>query len=291
MKLTVVIPVYRVERTLDRCVASVLRQDVDDMEVILVDDGSPDQCPARCDHWAASDARIKVIHQANGGLSKARNAAIAQARGQYITFVDSDDWVADGTYAALLERMADSDITEYPIAGQLQLAPHTYSSADEYWLDTKAYTHTYACNKVYRTTLFSHVRYPEGKIFEDAWTLPLLLRQARKISTSDRGCYHYTSNPEGITATCSGDGLAQLLEAHLTHGMPINDDYYLHLLNIQMDVCERTGAPPVLPRRKIDSSRLKGVRKLKAIALNKLGIKTLCTFSKFIHHFKKPTPL
>ena len=85
MKLSVVIPVFCVESTLDRCVESVLAQDVDDMEVILVDDGSPDECPRLCDEWAKRDSRISIIHKSNGGLSDARNAGLDVARGQYIT--------------------------------------------------------------------------------------------------------------------------------------------------------------------------------------------------------------
>ena len=95
MTLSVIIPVYRVEATLDRCVESVLRQHVDDMEVILVDDGSPDNCPEMCDKWAVKDRRVHVIHKQNGGLSDARNAGIDVACGEYITFVDSDDWISD----------------------------------------------------------------------------------------------------------------------------------------------------------------------------------------------------
>ena len=87
MKLTIIIPVYRVEATLDRCVESVLMQNVNDMEVILVDDGSPDLCPQMCDDWAKKDKRIRVIHKENGGLSDARNAALDIATGDYITFV------------------------------------------------------------------------------------------------------------------------------------------------------------------------------------------------------------
>ena len=116
MKLTVVIPVYRVEATLDRCVESVLIQDIDDMEVILVDDGSPDRCPKMCDEWAEKDSRISVIHKENGGLSEARNAALDIAKGDYVTFVDSDDWLDEGTYKAILNLMDDNDIVEYTVA-------------------------------------------------------------------------------------------------------------------------------------------------------------------------------
>ena len=129
MKLTVIIPVYRVEQTLNRCVESVLRQGIDDMEVILVDDGSPDRCPQMCDEWAKKDCRIRVIHQENGGLSDARNAGINVAKGEYITFVDSDDDVIPDTYRLLLQKLAEHpeyDIIEYPVIGKFPLSEKVY---------------------------------------------------------------------------------------------------------------------------------------------------------------------
>ena len=289
MKLSVIIPVYRVEDTLDRCVKSVLAQHVDEMEVILVDDGSPDLCPQKCDTWAAHDQRISVIHKRNGGLSDARNAGIERATGDYITFIDSDDWLADNTYAPLLLRMGDCDILEYSIADKLTLADHIYHDVNEYWLKEQAYTHTYACNKIYRRNLFDHVRYPKGRIFEDVYTLPLLLRQAKQVATTSHGNYHYCWNPNGITATADGQALSQLLDAHLHSQMPVDDSYYMYLVNIQMDVRERTSLPILLPRRVIDYSKMKGKSRIKAYAYNLLGINTLCRISKLIHHIKKPS--
>ncbi|MBO5824632.1 MAG: glycosyltransferase family 2 protein, partial [Prevotella sp.] len=93
MRLSIVIPVFCVEDTISRCVESVVNQDYDNIEVILVDDGSPDKCPAICDSWALRDSRVRVIHKQNGGLSDARNAGLAIASGDYITFVDSDDYL------------------------------------------------------------------------------------------------------------------------------------------------------------------------------------------------------
>ena len=289
MLLSVVIPVYRTELTLQRCVESVLKQDVDDMEVILVDDGSPDNCPQLCDDWAAKDARIKVIHKTNGGLSDARNAGIDVATGDYITFVDSDDWIADHTYATLLHNMGDNDILEYPIADRLPLQNHVYHDADTYWLHSQAYLHTYAWNKLYKRSLFDDIRYPVGKVFEDVYTLPLLLRAATTIATTDKGCYHYCYNPQGITAKADGDALSMLLDAHLQSGMPIDDEYYLHLANIQSDVFEHTHTAAKLSPRRIDYRHLHGTKKIKAILLNTLGINTLCRISKFIHLFKSPS--
>lgn len=283
MKLSVVIPVYRAETTLKRCVESVLSQDCGAMEVILVNDGSPDDCPHQCDEWARCDARIKTIHKANGGLSDARNAGLEVATGDYLTFVDADDYLAPNTYQSLLNNMGDADILEYAISDRLILNDCTYTDMSAYWLESQAYLHTYACNKIYRRELFTSVRFPKGKVFEDAYTLPLLLQQARKVKTTARGYYHYCANPKGITATAGGRELAMLLEAHLQNQMPIDDRYYLHLLNIQMDVYELTGSKPVLPQRHLNPSAFKGVEKLKTYILNTFGINYICKLNTIAH--------
>ena len=289
MKLTIIIPVYRVEATLDRCVESVLMQNVNDMEVILVDDGSPDLCPQMCDDWANKDKRIRVIHKENGGLSDARNAALDIATGDYITFVDSDDWISPDTYAPLLEMMGDNDLLEYAVSGRLQLKDCCYENVNEYWLQAQVYTHCFACNKIFRRHLFDGVRFPKGQIFEDVYTLPHLLRSARKVCTTSHGFYHYTDNSQGITAKAGGEGLTLLLETHLHCDMPIDDRYYMYLVNIQMDVWEQTNTPLMLPPRHVNISYLDGKLKIKAISLNMLGINTLCKINKLIHTFKEPS--
>lgn len=100
--VSVIVPVYKVEPYLDRCVASILAQTYPNLEVILVDDGSPDNCPALCDAWAQRDARIRVIHKKNGGLSDARNVGLDAASGAYISFVDSDDYIAENFIETLM---------------------------------------------------------------------------------------------------------------------------------------------------------------------------------------------
>jgi len=288
VKLSVIIPVYRVEHTLDRCVESVLRQDVGDMEVILVDDGSPDCCPQKCDHWASQDPRLRVIHKQNGGLSDARNAGIDVACGEFITFVDSDDWLSDHTYAPLMERMADCDLLEYSIHERLLLQDRVYTDVHAYWLQERAYSHTYACNKIYRRTLFDGVRYPKGKVFEDVYTLPLLLHKTSKLMTTSLGYYHYEWNASGISATADGAQLSLLLDAHLTSKMPVDDTYYMYLLNIQLSVCELSGAPVTLPPRHLNAARFSGDKKLKSIVSNIFGINILCKIIKIVHLFRKP---
>ena len=288
MTLSVIIPVYSVESTLNCCVESVLRQNIDNMEVILVDDGSPDRCPEMCDAWAEKDSHIHVIHKNNGGLSDARNAGIDYATGEYITFVDSDDWLDDNTFSPLLEKMSDIDILEYSIADRLSLQERTYDNMEEYWFSEQAYTHTYACNKIYRRSLFDEVRFPKGRVFEDAYTYPQLLRKVKKIATTSQGCYHYTVNPAGITARADGRQMAQLLEAHINNGMPIDDLYYIYLVNIQITVWEQTGNSILIPIRKVNTAFLPCKFRFKAIILNTFGIKTLCRLCKIIHLFKEP---
>ena len=107
--ISVIIPVYKVEPYLDACVSSVVNQSYRNLEIILVDDGSPDACPAMCDAWADRDSRISVIHKENGGLSDARNAGLAAMSGDYISFVDSDDWLGQDFYRSLMESMEEAD--------------------------------------------------------------------------------------------------------------------------------------------------------------------------------------
>lgn len=107
-KISVIVPVYKTEGLLDRCVESIVGQTYKNLEIILVDDGSPDNCPAMCDAWAEKDSRIRVIHKENGGVSSARNAALDIATGDYIGFVDSDDWIEPEMYSSLIQKISES---------------------------------------------------------------------------------------------------------------------------------------------------------------------------------------
>lgn len=304
MKLSVIIPVYRVEATLDRCVESIVGQSFRDMEVILVDDGSPDRCPQLCDDWARRDPRIRVIHKENGGLSDARNAGIDVATGDYLTFADSDDYLDPSTYHAVAGYLARQsmpiDMVEFPLyrhygapwQKRITFEEKVFTTAADYWLKGRAYEHCYAWNKLYRRQLFDDVRFPVGKVFEDVATLPLLLQKARRIVTINEGLYYYCANEQGITATAQGMQLQMLLDAHLQVMHQWCDDrYYMHVLNIQMDVCELTGLPPTLPLRRISllASDLLTSQRVKAAALRLLGINNLCKLNQTIHRWKKPS--
>lgn len=103
--ISIIVPVYKVEKYLDKCVESIVEQTYKNLEIILVDDGSPDNCPAMCDEWAKKDSRIKVIHKKNGGLSSARNAGLDGCTGDYIYFLDSDDYIADNCIEMLFNAI------------------------------------------------------------------------------------------------------------------------------------------------------------------------------------------
>lgn len=300
MLLSVVIPVYNVEQTLDKCVQSIACCQIQDMEILLVDDGSTDSSPDLCDCWQQRDSRINSFHKDNGGLSDARNYGIERATGQYITFVDSDDYLSPSTLDELMEtaiRHPDYDIIEYGAVinegsqweRRLTFDDHTYTDIRDYWLSTRAYEHTYAWNKIYRRKLFEQVRYPIGRVFEDAYTQPSLLRAASKVATSRKGLYHYCLNPHGITQTADGHALGMLLQAHLQSRMPMDDNYYLHLLNIQIDVSCLTGTAPLLFHRHLNSAAFRGKQKIKVIILNIFGINALCKISKILHSIVAPS--
>lgn len=296
MTLSIVIPVYRVENSLDRCLQSIAVQSFTDWEAILVDDGSPDNCPALCDAWAERDARFSVVHKTNGGLSDARNAGIDVAKGDYITFVDSDDFIAPDTYRPLMEMLAkrpDIDILEYSLVRQygsrqeehVVLGDCSYTNLRSYWLDGLAYQHSYAWNKLFRRSLFNEVRFPKGVVFEDLHTLPLLLERARLTVTTSSGLYYYCANTEGITSRASGPELNMLLQAHLNMYEKLHlqhsaaeETYYMRILNIQLSTSLLTGTPPLLPNRKITAPfRQQGLSaKIKSLSLNILGIRNLC---------------
>ena len=183
--ISVIVPVYKVEQFLHRCVSSILAQSFTDYELILVDDGSPDACGSLCDAYAAQYGHIHVIHQKNGGLSAARNSGIdwafANSESQWLAFIDSDDWVHP-EYLEYLYRAAketDSKISVcgfYRTGGETGERVNLFScealSADDYYCNEELHeglTAT-AWNKLYHKSLFEILRYPVGKLHEDEFT-------------------------------------------------------------------------------------------------------------------------
>ncbi len=209
-QISVIVPVYKVEPYLRRCVDSILAQTFTDFELVLVDDGSPDNCGAICDEYAEQDARIHVIHQPNGGLSAARNAGIdwafANSDSQWLAFVDSDDWVHP-RYLELLYRAVETDHTKISVCDYVEtdtVLPFeepaegtTIRDWDEFFMNRKICA-TVAWNKLYARDLFDGMRYPVGKIHEDEFVTYKLLIQVEKVSFLTAPLYYYYQNLQGI---------------------------------------------------------------------------------------------
>lgn len=261
--LSVIIPVYQSAATLERCLNSVLSQDVPDMEVILVDDGSTDGGSQLCDSLACANSCVKVIHRENGGLSAARNSGIGAASGLFVTFVDSDDEIAPHTYSGNIEWLElnpDTDMLEYPVTvhfgasneHQLDFEPRTVSGSSdvfEDWLSNGGYSHCYACNKIYRKQLFDDVRFPEGETFEDAAVCPILVKACNSIRYSDTGRYLYYPNGTGITSNYTFKGQEPLFRHDmklLKAATEMNMTYcqvrlWEICLNLLIDLCRCSG--------------------------------------------------
>ena len=211
MLISVVVPVYNVEEYLNRCVDSILNQTFTDFELILVDDGSPDNCGKICDEYAEKDNRVRVIHKPNGGLSDARNAgiewALKNSDSEWITFIDSDDWVHPQYLELLLKAACDSGTS---------ISICSYVSTDKQTNDTKIFDSKFeihntekfyieknvnavvAWGKLYKKKDFTEIRYPVGKIHEDEFTTHKILFKYDNVAFVNEELYYYFTNPEGI---------------------------------------------------------------------------------------------
>ena len=208
--LSIIVPVYDVENYLQKCIDSILAQTFTDFELILVDDGSPDNCPALCDAAAAKDARIRVLHQKNGGLSAARNAGLDVARGEWIGFVDSDDYIAPEMYETLYKAVqstgADLALCDYVKVDETgALCTQTHVAVPQKSLTgrellQKAYWTTVqiACNKLYHRAIFAQLRYPVGKLNEDFFVIPEICLNTQKAVVVPDVLYYYVQRGDSI---------------------------------------------------------------------------------------------
>lgn len=209
--ISVIVPVYKVEAYLDKCISSIVNQTYSNLEIILVDDGSPDNCPAICDSWAARDNRIKVIHKENGGLSDARNAGMAISAGELLGFVDSDDWIEPNMYQLLYENLVANDCDMSACGVQMDWEDGTPSRRltkdgtcvlsfedamraiiEESWLKQPVWY------KLYKTKLVKDILFPVGKYHEDVFWSYQAVGRAQKVCVFDQLCYHYIQRSGSI---------------------------------------------------------------------------------------------
>ena len=208
--ISIIIPVYKVEEYLEKCIESVLKQTYTNLQIILVDDGSPDNCGKICDEYAKKDSRIEVIHKANGGLSDARNVGISKAKGRYIGFVDSDDYIKEDMYEILLNliKKYDADVSICNLYDVIdgnecirnkENGIREYSRIDilkEILLDKNI--QSYAWNKLYKKELFDEIKYPIGKKYEDIGTTFYLFEKCNKIVVTSEPEYYYLKRADSL---------------------------------------------------------------------------------------------
>ncbi|MBE6091229.1 MAG: glycosyltransferase [Clostridium beijerinckii] len=213
--ISVIVPVYNVEKYLPQCIDSILNQTEKNLEIILVDDGSLDNSGKICDEFSKKDDRIVVIHKKNNGLSSARNAGLEIAKGNYIGFVDSDDWLDKSMYEILLKllkennsdisccdffKTANSDGSIPHIDNEIINSYNNIESLNNFYNDL--YTQTVvAWNKLYKRELFKDISYPVGKIHEDEGTTYKLYYKANKITYTNMPLYYYRITPNSITTS------------------------------------------------------------------------------------------
>lgn len=201
--ISVIVPVYKVETYLDKCISSIVNQTYSNLEIILVDDGSPDNCPAICDYWAARDNRIKVIHKENAGAGHTRNVGIDLAQGEIISFIDSDDYIYPQMYEYLISLMDDttdvvecelmeteSDYASLDAEENAMILCYTAEEAMLYHIQDRIFRQT-PPNKLYRRSIIGNIRFPIGKQIDDEFFTYRIIANCRNLVHSDRRMYAY----------------------------------------------------------------------------------------------------
>ena len=236
-KISIIVPVYNVEKYLERCVESLINQTHKNIEIILVDDGSKDNSGKLCDELAQRDSRIIVYHKENGGLSDARNYGIDKSTSDYVGFVDSDDFVDEDMYEILLSNLLkfdseisfcrlndvfNDDITKDNTENKPYLM--TSEQAIKMVLEAKVFSVT-AVNKLYKKSLFDQIRFDKGKIAEDAFIMVDLLSRCEKIAATEAKKYYYMHRENSITTQKFTPKFLNVIEAYEKNAKIVSNKY------------------------------------------------------------------
>lgn len=236
--ISVTVPIYNVEEYLNRCVESIVNQTYQNLEIILVDDGSPDHCPQMCDEWVEKDKRIKVIHKQNGGLSDARNAGLKIATGEYISFIDSDDYIASDFFATLLAVMEkeNSDVVECSVvkfyederfekySDNLAVTTSQTESALSGLIAENPF-HQHVWNKLYKVDCLKGILFPVGKLNEDEFWTYQVFGRAQKVSKINKTMYYYFQRSDSIMGENYSIRRLDALEGKLNRQKYIEKNY------------------------------------------------------------------
>lgn len=233
-KISIIVPVYNCEKYISNCINSILEQSFKDFELILVDDGSSDRSFEICESFAKKDNRVRAIHQPNSGVSRARNRGLDEAKGEYIGFVDGDDCVDKEMYKRLYKNLADNNadisicgIVNYFLKKNGTTEKVRQSQVDGFWifsgeqalkeaLQSRLYS-VNPVNKLFKKKLFDKLRYPEGKISEDAFLIPVVISKAGKVVYDSKPMYYYLRRENSITTSNFSDRDWDVVEAYKNH--------------------------------------------------------------------------
>lgn len=222
--ISVIVPVYKVEQYLDKCVSSIVNQTYKNLEIILVDDGSPDNCPAMCDEWAKRDSRIKAIHQENQGGGAARNVGLDVAKGNMIAFVDSDDYIEPHMYEHLHDLLIQgADIAECEFVktfddeaafeyGDFAVTTYTAQEAIAAHIQDRCFRQL-IWNKLYLRETIGEIRFPTGKRIDDEFFTYRVLGNARTLIRSNRICYAYRQQAKSVMHSLKAENRLDGVEA------------------------------------------------------------------------------
>ena len=200
--ISVIVPIFNAEKYLRQCIDSILSQTYKNLEIILVDDGSQDDCPSICDKYAAKDKRIIVVHKENGGVSSARNVGLQKATGEWIGWVDPDDWIEPNMYCEMLEKAQKWD-AEITVCSRAEIYPDRKvirSWTEDIVLSREKalaellendLMRDYCCDKLFRVVLWEKIVFPEGRIFEDIAVMFTLFERANKVACLSKQGYNY----------------------------------------------------------------------------------------------------
>ncbi|MFV0479261.1 MAG: glycosyltransferase family 2 protein [Anaerorhabdus sp.] len=210
-KVSIIVPVYNVENYVDRCIQSLVKQDYAFLEILLINDGSTDSSAAKCQKWALDDERIRVIDKENGGLSDARNAGMKEATGEYLLFVDSDDFIKENMISEMMMEVVNqqSDICVCDMEYYYDDESTKFSSGGSFVSGNVKENpellliNNSACNKLFNRRLFKEIEFPVGRVYEDLATIPKLLFEANKIVKVDKAFYVYYQREGSIVHTAN----------------------------------------------------------------------------------------
>ena len=244
--ISVIVPIYKVEKYLRKCIESILSQTYTNLEIILVDDGSPDKCGEICDEYEKKDSRIKVIHKKNGGLSDARNAGLDIMAGNYVAFVDSDDWIEPQMYEHLLAKLhyfhadisiggVSCDLDDNGIINTEKIVSYDSAPFSEGNVETMHrffITSWAAWDKLYKADLFRDIRFPVGEINEDEAIVLQLLSKCTRVCYTNEVFYHYIRRPSSGSITAANFSVKKLAwQAHCRDNLEFVQAHYPTLVS------------------------------------------------------------